>query len=431
MLVSRFLLSFVLWSAVALACPQTGHAITLDAAEKAVIDGQAAQVIPDLEAYVPKSQTETLRRLWILGVANARAGRPHAAVAPLSKLVAQVPANPAFRLELAGALIASGQHERARYHLEQVKGADLPPRVQTQVQSQIDRLEKSKNWQGYVRFALTPESNAARRTQAETVNLGGLVYNLNPNAREEPATGVELGFGVALLPMIGEQTRARFGIDAQARLFDGRAPDDVFLGTSAGFVHYDLSGRRLTAEVFATHRQLDNRTYTRSQGLGLGYGMSLGKRARLSFGVQHEQLSYIQGAYDVRRTAAKVQFAYAASTQLILRAGARFENRSSAYSFAAGNAHGLSVGGDYTFVGGLRVGLDLSYDHNDFDGIHPLYGVRRTDRKTALSVQFTNQNWSYGGFAPVLKLGVERQNSNIVINSYRNVTTSLGVTRSF
>ncbi|MCR8825425.1 surface lipoprotein assembly modifier [Pseudosulfitobacter koreensis] len=428
---ARFFLIFSLVTAVALAWPQSGHAFTLDAAEKAVLDGQAAQVIPQLEAYAPKSQTEALRRLWILGVANARAGRPDAAVAPLSKLVAQVPANPMFRLELAGALVASGQHKRARYHLEQVKGADLPPQVQTQVQNQIDRLERSKNWQGYFRFALTPESNAARRTQAETVNLGGLVFNINPNAREEPATGVELGFGLAALPMIGERTRARFGIDAQARLFDGRAPDDVFLRATAGIVHFDQSGRRLTADVFATQRRLDNSTYTRSQGLALGYGFALGQRARLSFGVQHEQLSYVQSAYDVRRAAANVQLAYAASAQLVLRAGARFENRSSAYSLAAGHAQGLSIGGDYTFVGGLRVGLDLSYDHNDFDGIHPLYGVQRMDRKTAATVHITNQNWSYRGFAPVIKFGVERQNSNIVINSYRNVSTSLGVTRSF
>jgi hypothetical protein len=428
--ISRLLFILAL-SSVLLCAPRASVALTLDAAEKAVSTGHAAEVIPALVAYAPKTQTESLRRLWILGVAYARAGRPQAAVDPLAKLVAKVPANAAFRLALARVLIAAGQDERARYHLEQVKGAGLPAAVQSRVQSQIDRLEKPKNWQGYMRFALIPESNAARRTQAETVNLGGLVFGLTPNARAQAANGVELSFGLAALPMITERTRARFGVDVQARLYDGRAPDDVVLRANAGLLRYDAAGRRFSSEFFATQRWLDNAIYTRSQGIGLSYSLPLGNRARVTFGAQHERVSYRQSAYDVRRTAANAQLFYAASTQLVLRAGARLESRSSDYTLAAGVAKGVSIGGDYTFVGGLRMGVDLSYDHNAYDGIHPLFGTQRTDRKSTATVQFTNQSWNYRGFAPVLKIGVERQNSSIVLNSYRNVAASLGITRSF
>lgn len=410
---------------------QAGHAFTLDDAEKAVTGGRAAQVIPALEAYAPKTETEVLRRLWILGVANARAGQPKAAVKPLAKLVAKVPANPTFRLELASALLASGQEERARYHLELVKGAGLPPEMQERVQSQIDRLETKKNWQGYFRFALVPESNAARRTQAETVNLGGLVFGLNPNAREQAANGVELGFGIAALRVVSDTARARFGVDMQARLFDGRAPDDVFVRANAALLQYGQTGRLLTTEFFATQRWLDNSSYSTSQGVGLSYGLAVGNRAGVKMGLQHEWIDYTQGSYDVRRTAASVQLSYAATAQLILQAGLRAELRSSSYTLAAGAAKGISIGGDYTFAGGLRMGLQLSYDHNAYDGIHPLFGVERTDRKTTAAVLFTNQNWQYRGFAPVLKIGVERQKSSISLNSYRNVATSIGITRSF
>ncbi|WP_372841336.1 surface lipoprotein assembly modifier [Phaeovulum sp.] len=427
----RLIFALVFLAILSLGWANAGFAFTLDEAEKAVTDGHAATVIPALEAYEPKSETEALRRLWILGVANTRAGRAEAAAEVLAKLVAKVPANPVFRLELASALMAAGQNERARYHLELVKGTGLPPAVQARVQSQIERLDTPKNWQGYFRLALIPESNAARRTQAETVNLGGLVFDLAPDARQQAANGGELGFGLAAQPMIGERTHARFGADVQARLFDGRAPDDVILRGNAGFSHLDASGRRLGAEVFATQRWIDNSEYTRSQGIGVSYGLALGNRARVTFGAQHERISYIQGAYDVQRSAANVQLAYAASGQLVLRASARVESRSSSNALAAGVATGLSVGGDYTFVGGLRMGLDISYDRNAYDGIHPLFGVRRRDDKIAATVQFTNQNWSYRGFAPVLKIGVEQQDSTIILNSYRNVATSIGLTRSF
>ncbi|MDQ2093815.1 surface lipoprotein assembly modifier [Rhodalgimonas zhirmunskyi] len=428
--VSRLLFMLALWS-VTLAAPQAGYAFTLDEAEQAVKSGRAADVIPALDAYQPKTQTEALRRLWILGVANARAGRPQAAIDPLAKLVAKVPSSPLFRLELANALIAAGQSERARYHLEQAKGAGLPKPVHDRVQAQINQLQRPKNWQGYFRFALVPESNAARRTQAETVPIGGLVFGLKPGARAQPANGVELGFGLAALPILNDRTRARFGVDVQARLFDGRAPNDVFVRTSAGVLRYDTAGRQLSAEVFASQRWLSDAPYARSAGVALSYNLALGRRTRLAFGAQNERISYDVGAYDVRRTAANVRVFYAATPQLLLRAGAWVENRTSSYTLAAGVAKGVSIGGDYTFVGGLRVGLDLSYDHDAFDGIHPLFGVGRTDRKTSATVQFTNQNWNYRGFAPVLRIGVERQDSSIVLNSYRNVATSIGFTRSF
>ncbi|WP_108484144.1 surface lipoprotein assembly modifier [Oceaniglobus ichthyenteri] len=430
-LISRTLFALVFLILSGLGSQQASFAFDLDTAEQAVKNGQFTTVIPALESFAPKNETEELRRLWLLGVANARAGRAKAAVGPLSKLVAKVPASPVFRLELASALMAARQDTRARYHLEQVLGTNLPPAVRARVQSQINRLEKPKNWQGYLRFALVPESNAARRTQAETVNFGGLDFNLSPGARAQAANGVELGFGFAALPIIGERTRARFGADVQARLFDGRAPDDVIVRANAALLHFGAPGKQLTAEAFATERWLAGSSYSRSSGVGFGYGRTLGSRTQIKFAAQHEWISYTQANYDVRRTAANVQLAYAATGQMRLRAGARIESRSSGYTPAAGVGKGISVGGDYTFAGGLRMGLDLSYDLNDYDGIDPLFGLQRSDRKTSATVQLTNQNWNFRGFAPVLKIGIERQSSTIILNSYRNVSTNIGITRSF
>ncbi len=411
--------------------PWAVGATPLDEAEQAILQGRAAAAIPMLERYSPQTRTEALRRLWMLGVANNRAGRAQAAVEPLAKLVAQVPESAAFRLELAGALLRAGQSERARYHLEQVKGTDLPPAVQAQVQAQLDRMQKPKAWQGYFRFALVPESNAAHRTQAEVVNLGGLVFDLAPGARQQAANGVELGFGLAALPRLSDGLRARFGVDVHARIFDGRAPNDVTARASAGLLHFGDAGRQISAEVFASQRWLDDVLYSRGRGVGLSYGRVLGARTRLTLGAQHELLDYRSGAYGVNRSAASLQLAYAASPQLMLRGALRAEHRTSSYTQAAGAAMGASIGGDYLFAGGLRLGLDLSYDHNAYDGRHPLFGVQRVDEKWAATVQLTNQNWNYRGFAPVLKLGAEQQDSSIVLNSYRNLSASVGITRAF
>jgi hypothetical protein len=411
--------------------PLVGGAAALDEAEQAIKVGRPSQAIATLENYHPTTAEETIRRLWALGVAYSLAGRSHSALVPLTQLVAMVPGNSKFRLELAGALILSGQSERARYHLEIAKGTGLPAPVQAQVQAEIDRLQQVNNWQGYFRFALVPESNAARRTAVETVNFGGLIFGIKPGARAQPANGVEIGFGIAALPRISDNWRAGFGLDAQLRLFDGRAPNDIFVRENAALLKYGDYGSQTALEIFASQRFLDNDAYSNSYGLSLSYSRNIGNRTRVSMSTDIENIDYVQGSYSVRRKAANLQVFYAASGQLILRGGARIEERDSPNNAAAGLSYGLSIGGDYSFAGGLRVGLDVSFDRNNYDGIHPLFGVARDDKKLATSIQFTNQNWSFRGFAPILKIGLEKQRSTIVLNRYRNLTASLGITRSF
>ena len=391
-----------------------------------------SQVALELAArYQPATKSEAIRRLWILGVANNRLNQPRAAVEPLDRLVAMVPKHLEFRLELALALLRAGQTDRARYHFTLAKAATVTPAIQARVQAEIDKIDSSKTWQGYLRFAIIPESNAARRTAAETVSLGGLVFNLQPGAQAQPAVGVELGFGLAALPRVSDNVRARFAFDVQTRAFDGRAPDDTNLRVSAGLVHFGDNGKQLAVEAFAAHRWLDMMAFSRSQGVTLRHARLLGAQTNLIASITLERLSYLRPIYTVDKTSIEAQLIHNVSAQLQLQAGIHAEHRRSANTLAAGRAYGISFGGQFSFARGLRAGLVASFDQNNYDGVHPLFGVRRVDRKSALMLQINNQNWSYKGFSPVLKLGFERQRSSIVVNGYQNMTTSIGLTRSF
>lgn len=416
---------------VLLFCPLTLGASPLATAERAMQAGHSQRAMDLVEGHQPATQSEAVRRLWILGVANNRLNRPRAAIEPLDKLVAMVPGHLEFRLELALALLRAGQTDRARYHFAQAKAATAQPAIQARVQAEIDKIDNSKNWQGYFRFAIVPESNAARRTAAETVSLGGLIFNLRPDAQAQSAVGVELGFGLAALPRLSDNLRARFGFDVQTRAFDGRAPDDTTLRLSAGLLHFGDNGRQVVAEVFATQRWLDHAAYSRSQGITLRHARLIGAQTNLSASVTQERLRYLRPAYQVDKTSIEAKLTHNATAQLQFQTGVRAEHRRSTNAFASGHAYGFSVGGQYSFAGGLRAGVLASFDQNTYDGVNALFGVRRVDRKSALIVQINNQNWSYNGFSPVLKLGLERQRSSIVVNSYQNLTASIGLTRSF
>ncbi len=416
---------------VLLLSPLSVAASPLAAAERAMQAGQSQDAVDLVARYRPATHGETIRRLWILGVANNRLNRPRAAIEPLDKLVAMVPGHLEFRLELALALLRAGQTERARYHFAQAKAATAQPAIQARVQVEIDKIDSSKNWQGYFRFAIVPESNAVRRTAAETVSLGGLIFNLQPGAQAQPALGVELGFGLAALPRLSDDLRGRFAFDVLTRAFDGRAPDDTILRVSAGVLHFGDNGKQGAFEVFATQRWLDQAAYSRSLGITLRHARLIGAQTNLAASITHERLNYLHPAYRVDKSSIEAKLIHNATPQLQLSAGVHAEHRLSANTSASGRAYGFSLGGQYSFAGGLRAGLVASFDHNKYDGIHALFGVRRVDRKSALMVQINNQNWSHKGFSPVLRLGFERQRSSIVVNSYQNLTASIGLTRSF
>ena len=419
--------------AVLVLCSHAGSvgASVLGDAERTIAQGNPGAAIKTLSSYSPTTPDETARRLWALGIAYNRIGRYRAAIAPLNRLVALYPRHTQYRLELAFALIKAEQGARARYHLEQAKGAGLDPMIQARVQAEIDKLATPKLWQGHFSFALIPESNAAKRTAAQTISLGGLTFDLLPAARAKAANGVELGFGVAVLPRLGDDLRARFSADVNARIIDGNAPDDVTVSLGASVLKFGDFNTQITAGVFATQRWLDQVEYTRSHGARLTYGRAFGQRAYVSGNAEYETLTYLQGGYDVHRQAISAQLRYAATAQLMVRGGARLEHRASDFTQGAGVLVGATVGGDYTFQGGVRLGVDVSFDQNRFDGQHPLFGVARVDRKWAANVRMTNQNWSYAGFAPLLKLSLEAQKSSVALNAYRNVGASIGFTRSF
>ncbi|MFN3822986.1 MAG: surface lipoprotein assembly modifier [Pseudorhodobacter sp.] len=412
--------------------PLCANAQGVEAAERAIAAGRISEGVALAEAARPANSSEEIRRLWALAVGYGRQGRPRAAIAPLERLVALQPADPRWRLELAGALAETGQDERAGYHFDLARGAQgLAAPTRKAIDDHIDRLDRRQTWEGHFRLSIVPESNAEKRTGAERVTIGGLNFGINPNARQRPATGLDIGFGLTALPVIAPDLRGQVGFRVEARLFDGRAADDVTLRVGAGLIRFADHGQRLSAEMFATRRWLADRAYTRAAGLELGYSRRLSERVNLGATLLADRTDYTGTPFHADRAALHLNALHVVSPQLMLRGGLRFETRRSANPGLAGQASGLSLGGQYLFAGGMRVALDLHFDRNDFEGRHALFGVQRQDRRRQAILQVTNANWNYLGFAPVLKLGYDRQKSSIVLNDYRNLSAAIGITRSF
>lgn len=413
--------------------PSISGANTLDQAEALILQGQTVQALALLDDFTPSSTAEQERELWARAVAFGRENRPREALTRLQQLVALKPQSARYRLELADTLLRVGQVDRARYHYTLLRGSTTDPTISGALDSRIMALDQNKSWEAHLSFALTPETNPARRTAAETVTIAGLPFVVDPQAREQPATGTRLRFGGAVLPWVGQDTRARIGLSFDGRFFEAnKAPDDMSVTGETGVLFFGDRARQFGATLHGTRRWIDAEPYSFTTGATLHYSQLLGQAGAVQSSLRVQEVDYDQpGATSIVETRLHLRYSHNISTALQLHAGGFLEFQDSDLEEQTGLTRGLSIGGQYRFDNGVQLGLEFEHSRLGRDGVSLLFDTRREDSRSSATLRLNNSNWNAYGFSPVLELGLERQRSSIPIYSYDNTRISLDLTRRF
>lgn len=404
-------------------------------AEAQVNAGDYGTAISTLQGMGPQAVREAeLRRLWALAMAHVRQGRPRAAQVWLDRLVSLAPDAVTYRLELANALEASGQPERARYHYALARGATLPPPLAAEVTRRIDQIDRARVWEGNFRFAIVPESNPAKRTASDTLMIGNTRYKLKESSRAQSARGIDLALGLAALPRLGPDLRLRLGAALDARLYEEGAPDDIQARAELGLLHLGDHNRKLGAGLIFGKRWIAGEAYANTRGVYLTWGRSIDAKARsaLNLTLIRERTDYDDsGTEAATRSVAVASLSHTVTPRLQLSFGLQLERTQSALASEAGHGRTVMLGGRYAFDGGLLAELTVALARHEREGPHSLLGVVREDRRQSVTLKLTHRDWAVAGFVPVLELGVERQDSTSDIYRYENRRALLGITRRF
>lgn len=414
---------------------ETNFELLIATSEQKIIHGDYASALETLNQLPQQASLgDEQRRLWALAIAHAKSNKPRSSLVFLERLVSLAPENPKYRLELASALEKSGQVERARHHYDWSRGANLTPDLAHEVARRIDKIDRAKRWEGSFEIALTPETNAAKKTNVQTIEIGELSFKLRPESRAKPAQGLKLGFGLAAQPVLSSDLRGRLGFSTKMRIFDGETQDDLQASAELGLVHLGDNDRKLGAGLLFGRRWIDGKSYSSSTGAYVTLGRSIGLEARshVSFTLLQDQTQYIGATYrNSVRTLISSQFGHLATPKLQLRAGFQFERTDSNLEFESGGGTSINIGAQYLFQGGVL--LDLEFRRGDLqrDGPNPFFGVVRKDSRNELKVKIVNRNWNVWNFSPVLEIGMEQQYSTIPIYSYKNTSAAIGLTRKF
>ena len=380
-------------------------------------------------SHDPDLETRTEAR-FRKGMMLADRKRYAAAAVEFRAILDEKPDALRVRLELAKMLAAMGHDGEARSQLRQAEAGHLPTDVTANVDQFARALQSRKPFGGSFEVSLAPDSNINRATQARTLDTIIAPLTLSRDARARS------GLGIAT----SGQTFARIGIAPRLSLLPRVSEsgeiyrdsdfDDISASALVG-LEYVAGSDRWTPSLGETWRWYGGKSYARTNNASLAWLHPAGRTTQITVAVSASHANYLRddletGAiYD-----ANVQVDHALGARggvSVSEEVTRQTARDSGFATWAGGATLLGwreMGKFTTFlsIGGRRtVGDERLF----------LFPERREDWLLTVRAGVTIRKLTFGGFAPVVRVGYDWNASTIGLYAYRRVFTNVGIVRAF
>ena len=398
----------------------------------AVLIGLLSFAMAAMPAHAQGTSASVAQQDWIEASRHMQAGDPAGALPYLERLVRDHPDVVVYRLELGYALYLLGRDGRAKYHFEQARGANLSGLQRRAVDNALANIAKRKTWSVRLGFSLEPASNAGRGTAASSVALGDLVFSIPDNLRTRPATGALISAGLTYRPRITEKLSASFNLDTVVKHYDDRALRETLLISRTGLRFEPRPNTFFEGGVLLGRTYAAGDPYSIRKGLYANYYRPIGDRASVRFDIENYRVTHdTHFRADGTRSQVSSQFSYALGPNALLRARGYILWTDAMSPLQSGRQGALSLGGTYAFKGGLVASMDVTMGRDERDGINGLTGMRRLDTSRAIEAELFTSKYQIGRFLPVLRMKLETNRSNEVLNSYTNRSLGIGFRTAF
>jgi len=388
----------------------------------------------DLEDYLEKVEEQLviypddLQLIFVRGMLMAEMGRPLKAADSFRNMLARDPDLLRPRLELGRVLMQAGEYYGARYNFEQTLKHELPDTVRQNVMLMLARIREE-----LPSFSLATElifdSNPKQATSSKEVEIDGLIFKLDDDARADSETGLRL-------------------------LFDGRIPfgDPKRWFTRAHVEHQEFSGRDLDFSYFqlagGRHFPREKHTLTLEGGYhrsyyrhrllyhGIIWSVSDFRALRedmfLNLNLTGMQLDYSDYSYrDSWQHTASATAIYVASPVSRWDAGLGYTiNRAeeSAYSFDQPFVH-LRYAREWP--GGWITGANFRASRIQYEAPDPFFRETRIESEIRVEADVLNRRIRLWRFSPRLLIGYVDYKSNIDFFSWQRNYVRVGMTAEF
>ena len=383
-----------------------------------------------LEQTQPTNEEEEAERRFLLGQVYLRLGMPRNAAEQFEAILSTYPDFTRVRLELARAHFAAGRDDEAKQHFELALGGGLPSSVETTVEGFLGAIDARKRWSAHLSGALLPETNVVRRTDRQTIDIGGGRFELNEDARQASGIGAQVSAGAAFSPMLSTDTRGHLAISSAAKVYKRSEWNDISVIAEGGLTRLFDRGN-LSGGIRVGRRWVGSRGFRRSVGPWASFYRRTSSKTHIDVRTNVDYRVHDDGeSRDGWRIAVNPGVRYTLDNRTTLKANAHLEAIEARAEHRSSRLIGMTVGLSRGFRN-LSVSLSASAQLQGYQDQDPLFGRKRRDKTAWLSGKVLHRGLHVAGFSPYMGYSYERSRSNISLYDYQNHSVSMGFSRRF
>jgi hypothetical protein len=356
--------------------------------------------------------------------------RPRDAAILLRRVLDEKPQAVPARLELARTLQLLGDTNAALRELRAAQATGLPPAVARLIDRYSAALRAQRPFGASLEIAIAPDSNINRATRSDTLGTIFGDFQIGDEGRAKSGIGLSLAGQTYRRISIGGATNLVLRASGFANLYRDSEFNDLAADLAAG-PEFSLGRDRLQLELGATQRWFGQKPYLRSGRLAGTFSHPLGPRTLLrlvgSATLIDNRLNDLQ---DGKGYSSQLQIERALTPTTGIAGSVSIDRQAlkdRGYATTGWRA-GLTGWHDLGRMT-LTAAAELGRLHADERLL--LFPERRQDRYTRLSLGASFRQLQYGGFAPLIRLSLERNRSSIAFYDYRRARTEIGVVRAF
>ncbi|WEK47380.1 MAG: surface lipoprotein assembly modifier [Candidatus Andeanibacterium colombiense] len=384
---------------------------------------QALAADPDLDL-----RTEARFRLAMMYMDQMH--KPRDAAVLLRRILDDKPDVARVRVELARVQVALGNLGDAARELRAAEAAGLPPEVENQVRFFANALSAQKRFGGGFEIAAAPSSNVNRATKSDT--LGTIIgdFVLSDDAKAQSGIGLSVkGQTYYRLPA-GKTTDVLLRASASGDLYRKSEFDDISGSLQAG-PQWQWGRDRLALSAATTWRWYGLEYYSFSYGLTGNWQHPLSPRTQLRIdGSVLEENNVRNDLEDGENYTLALGIDHSFSPRFgggFQLSGNRDQASDPGYSTTSGGVNAYL----YRELGRTTAVANVSYRHLEADERLFLYPERRKDDYASVSLSGTFRALTFHTFAPLLRVGYERNWSTVEIYSFDRFYSEIGIVAAF
>lgn len=427
----------LLVSAPALAQGANGQAATQ---QQTISDVAAAQLLVannrlddarKLLEYILSSRPEDRDALFLLGNVAVAQNKYDEAVSLFRRLLVLEPDAERVRLELARAFFLKGDYQNADRQFRFARAGDIPDAAKENIDHFLGAISRLREWTFDFALGLAPDTNQNAATSASQVQIFGLPFTLDPNARSQSGVGLAGSADGEWSPLVSDNIKARIGAGISRIEYSGGKFDDMTVSGYAGpqflYPDWDFS---LLATGF--QRWYSNKSFVSGIGGKLAgeYGITSNLLAAGSVGIQAVTDRFTpEQSGTLYTTQAQAAYVLSPSSLAQLQLGFnRQDAKIGAYSYS-----GLWVSAAYQrdMPAGFSASLQPAWFVTRYDEALAAFGKKRADDTLMLNLTLLNRRLDYHGFTPRFSYTFTDQHSNLALYSYTRHQFQIGLTSQF